>query len=38
MEQFIKYVGLDVHGKTIAVSVADSESSEVRFIGGIVSS
>ena len=36
MEQFIKYVGLDVHGKTIAVSVADRESSEVRFIGGIV--
>ena len=36
MEQFIKYVGLDVHGKTIAVAVADSESGEVRFIGEIV--
>ena len=29
MEQFIKYVGLDVHGKTIAAAVADSRSSEV---------
>jgi transposase len=36
MEQFIKYVGLDVHGKTIAVAVADGGSSEVRFIGEIV--
>ena len=35
MEEFIKYVGLDVHGKTIAVAVADSRSSEVRFIGQI---
>ena len=35
MEQFIKYVGLDVHGKTIAVAVADSRSNEVRFIGQI---
>ena len=35
MEQFIKYVGLDVHGKTIASSVADSRSGEVRFIGQI---
>ena len=26
MEQFIKYVGLDVHGKTIAAAVADSRS------------
>ena len=33
MEQFIKYVGLDVHGKTIAASVADNRSVEVRFIG-----
>ena len=33
MEQFIKYVGLDVHGKTMAAAVADSRSSEVRFIG-----
>ena len=36
MEQFIKYVGLDVHGKTIAVAVADGGSNEVRFIGEIV--
>ena len=35
MEQFIKFVGLDVHGKTIAAAVADSRSSEVRFIGQI---
>ena len=35
MEQFIKYVGLDVHGKTIAPSVADNRSSEVRFLGQI---
>ena len=35
MEEFIKFVGLDVHGKTIAVAVADSRSSEVRFIGQI---
>ena len=35
MEEFIKYIGMDVHGKTIAVAVADSRSSEVRFIGQI---
>ena len=35
MEEFIKYVGLDVHGKTIASSVADSRSSEVRYVGQI---
>jgi transposase len=35
MEQFIKYVGLDVHGKTIAVAVADGGADEVRFIGEI---
>ena len=35
MEEFIKYVGMDVHGKTIAVAVADSRSSEVRFVGQI---
>jgi len=27
MEKFIKYMGMDVHGKTIAVAVADSRSS-----------
>lgn len=36
MEQFIKYVGLDVHGKTIAVAVADGGSGEARFMGEIV--
>ena len=36
MEEFIKYIGMDVHGKTIAVAVADSRSSEVRFIGQIL--
>jgi transposase len=35
MDEFIKYVGLDVHGKTIAVAVADNRSSEVRFMGQI---
>jgi transposase len=35
MEEFIKYVGMDVHGKTIAVAVADNRSSEVRFVGQI---
>jgi transposase len=35
MEEFIKYVGMDVHGKTIAVAVADNQSTEVRFIGQI---
>jgi transposase len=35
MDEFIKYVGLDVHGKTIAVAVADTRSSEVRFMGQI---
>ena len=34
MEQFIKYVGLDVHGKTIAAAVADSRSS-LLFAGNI---
>ena len=33
MGQFIKYVGLDVHGKNIAAAVADSRLVEVRFIG-----
>ena len=35
MKEFSKYVGLDVHGKAIAVAVADGESSEVRFVGEI---
>ncbi len=35
MDKFIKYVGMDVHKETIAVSVAPSGSSEVRYIGEI---
>lgn len=35
MEKFSKYIGMDVHGKTIAVAVADGASDEVRFIGEI---
>jgi transposase len=31
-----KYVGLDVHKATIAVSVTDGSSSEVRYVGEIV--
>jgi transposase len=36
MDKFSKYVSLDVHKATIAVSVADSSSSEVRYLGEIV--
>lgn len=35
MNKFSKYVGLDVHKATIAVSVADSNDSETRFFGEI---
>lgn len=35
MKQFIKYVGLDVHKDTIAVAMADSDGSEVRYFGQI---
>ena len=35
MKKFIKYIGLDVHKETIAVSVADGNGEEVRFIGEI---
>lgn len=35
MKEFIKYVGLDVHKQTIAVSVADSNGGEVRYFGEI---
>jgi transposase len=35
VKQFIKYIGLDVHKKTIAVSVADSGGGEARYLGGI---
>lgn len=35
MEQFIKYVGLDVHKETITVSVADEGRGRARIIGTI---
>lgn len=35
MKKFSKYVGLDVHQKTIAVSVAEAEGGEVRYYGEI---
>lgn len=36
MKKMVKYVGLDVHKKTIAVSIADEErDGEVRFYGTI---
>ena len=34
MEKY-KYVGLDVHKETIAVSVAESEGGEVRYLGEV---
>ena len=33
MKECIKYVGLDVHKSTIAVVIAESVSSEVRYFG-----
>lgn len=35
MNQFIKFVGMDVHKATIAVSVAEAGGSEVRYLGEI---
>ena len=35
MDEFTKYVGLDVHKETIAVSVADGQGGEVRYVGEI---
>lgn len=35
MKQFSKYVGLDVHKATIAVSVAESGGGETRYVGEI---
>lgn len=36
MDKFSKYVGLDVHKATIAVSIADGNDGTVRFFGEIV--
>jgi len=35
VKQFSKFVGLDVHKATIAVSVADADGGEVRYVGEI---
>ena len=35
MKQYTKFVGLDVHKKTIAVAVCDSQNPEVRYYGEI---
>lgn len=35
MKQFSKYVGMDVHKATIAVSVAEAGGGEVRYLGEI---
>jgi transposase len=35
MGEFSKYVGLDVHKQTIAVSVAEAHGGEVRYLGEI---
>jgi transposase len=35
VKQFSKFVGLDVHKATIAISVADANGGEVRYVGEI---
>src|SRR4030066_93730 len=35
MKEFSKFVGLDVHKETIAVSVAEANGGEVRYLGDI---
>lgn len=35
MNEFIKYVGLDVHKETIAVSIAPNNGGDVRYWGEI---
>ena len=36
MKEFSKYIGLDVHKETIAVSVAEANGGEVRYLGEIL--
>ena len=38
MKEFSKYVGMDVHKQTIAVSVAEAQGGEVRYLGEIANS
>jgi transposase len=35
VKQFSKFVGMDVHKAPIAVSVADANGGEVRYVGEI---
>ena len=35
MKEFSKYVGMDVHKQTIAVTVAEAQGGEVRYLGEI---
>ncbi len=35
MAHYTKFIELDVHKNSIAVAIADSQSSEVRFYGNI---
>ena len=35
MAHYTKFIGLDVHKNSIAVAIADSRNSEVRFYGNI---
>jgi len=33
VKEFTKYIGLDVHKESIAVSVAEANGGEVRYVG-----
>lgn len=35
MNEFSKYIGLDVHKETIELSVAEAHGGEVRYLGEI---